>query len=114
MPLSETKLTLFRKLIETKLSEISLENDLGHESQSVVTLDQQAVGRLSRMGALQSQAMAKAQQARRDIMAQRLQAALERLETGEFGECEDCGEWIAQKRLEFAPAATKCISCASG
>ncbi|MEP2028951.1 MAG: TraR/DksA C4-type zinc finger protein [Paracoccaceae bacterium] len=112
--MNETKLKLFKKLIEAKLSELTQEDTLGRESQSVVTLDQQSVGRLSRMDALQSQAMAKAQQGRRDILAQRLRAALARLDSGDFGECEDCGEWIAPKRLEFDPAATKCISCASG
>ena len=111
---NETKLKRFRKLIETKLSELSREDALGRDSQSVVTLDQQAVGRLSRMDALQAQAMAKAQQTRRDIMTRRLQAALARLDTDAYGECEDCGECIAEKRLEFDPAATKCISCASG
>lgn len=111
---NQTKLKQFRKLIETKLSELSQEDALGRGSQSIVTLDQQAVGRLSRMDALQSQAMAKAQQTRRDIMAQRLRAALVRVDTDEYGECEDCGQGIAQKRLEFDPAATKCISCASG
>ena len=114
MSMNETNLKLFRKLIETKLSELDQEDTLGRESQSIVTLDQQSVGRLSRMDALQSQAMAKAQQGRRDILAQRLHAALARLDAGEFGECVDCGEWIAQKRLEFDPAATKCITCASG
>ncbi len=111
---NQTKRERFKKLIETKLSELSQEDALGRDSQSVVALDQQAVGRLSRMDALQSQAMAKAQQTRRDIMAHRLRAALARADTDSYGECEDCGDAIAQKRLEFDPAATKCISCASG
>lgn len=111
---NKNNLKWFGTLIETKLSELAQENALGQDSQSVVALDQQAVGRLSRMDALQSQAMAKAQQSRRDIMVQRLRAALARVEADEYGECEDCGDAIAQKRLEFDPAATKCISCASG
>jgi DnaK suppressor protein len=111
---NQTNLKRFKKLIETRLSELSQENALGRNSQSVVTLDQQAVGRLSRMDALQSQAMAKAQQTRRDIMAQRLRSALARVNADDYGECEDCGEWIAPKRLELDPTATKCISCASG
>jgi DnaK suppressor protein len=79
-----------------------------------VELDQQAVGRLSRMDALQNQAMARAQQSRRDTEARRLRTALHRIETGEFGWCEDCGEAIPARRLELDPAAIRCVSCASG
>lgn len=87
---------------------------LGAESQAVVALDQQAVGRLSRMDALQGQAMAQAQQGRRDIARKRIAAALARVETGDFGYCADCGEEIAPARLELDPAAPLCISCARG
>ena len=80
----------------------------------MVELDQQAVGRLSRMDALQNQAMAKAQQARRDQQVRRLQAALIRIDGGEFGYCEDCGDKIPHGRLDLDLAASKCVSCASG
>ncbi|MFC3118290.1 TraR/DksA family transcriptional regulator [Jhaorihella thermophila] len=80
----------------------------------MVQLDQQSVGRLSRMDALQNQAMAKAQQARRDLESRRLRAALARIDEGEFGWCEDCGEEIPIRRLELDPAATRCVSCAAG
>jgi len=104
----------FQSLIHARLNEIALENQLGQAAQSVVQLDQQAVGRLSRMDALQNQAMAKAQQSRRDVNARRLKTALSRIDQDEYGYCEDCGEEIARKRLELDPAAAKCISCASG
>ena len=80
----------------------------------MVELDQQSVGRLSRMDALQNQAMALAQQTRRDLQVLRLTAALARIDEGEYGFCEDCGEAIMLKRLELDPSVTRCISCASG
>ena len=104
----------YRKLIEQQLAALEEEDRLGHDGQSVVTLDQQAVGRLSRMDALQSQAMAKANQTRRDVKKASLYQALERLDEGEFGYCNDCGDDIAPKRLEFDPSVTRCISCATG
>lgn len=107
-------ITRFRALIRDRLAAIKAENQLGQEAQSVVQLDQQSVGRLSRMDAIQNQAMAVAQQNRRDIQTRRLMAALTRIDEDEFGYCEDCGEDIAQKRLELDPSVTKCISCASG
>lgn len=112
--LNETEVRHFSRLIRTRLRELDSENALGQQGQSIVELDQQAVGRLSRMDALQNQAMSLAQQNRRDQQARLLLEALVRIEEGEFGYCEDCGEDIAQKRLELNPAATKCISCASG
>ena len=111
---NETKLARFEALIRARLNQIATQNDLGPEGQAVVELDQQSVGRLSRMDALQNQAMAQAQQARRDAEARRLRAALERIAEGEFGYCEDCSDEIALRRLELNPAATRCVSCASG
>ena len=104
----------FRSLIEARLAALAEEDALGAEGQKTVELDQQAVGRLSRMDALQVQAMAKATQARRDAEARRLRAALVRIEEGEFGYCEDCGEEIVHGRFELDPAATRCVGCAAG
>lgn len=112
--MNDAKKSRLRKVIAARLAELDEENALGREGQSTVTLDQQSVGRLSRQDALLSQSMAKATQARRDQEAMRLRQALERLESEDFGYCEDCGEEIAAKRLAFDPSVTRCISCASG
>ncbi|MFN3970593.1 MAG: TraR/DksA family transcriptional regulator [Gemmobacter sp.] len=79
-----------------------------------VELDQQSVGRLSRMDALQGQAMAAATEARRRARAGALRAALSRLQAGEFGWCETCGEPIPAARLATDPCLTRCVSCAGG
>ena len=103
----------FRDLIAERLAELDAEDVLGAAGQATVTLDQQAVGRLSRMAALQPQAMAQATGARRMTERRRLNEALARIDTGEFGFCEDCGETIAKGRLQLDPAATRCVECAS-
>lgn len=82
------------------------------ENRATVMLDQQSVGRLSRMDALQGQAMAKAEEDRRQLMIRRIDAALARLAREEYGECIECGEWIPVKRLEWDPTVLKCIDCA--
>ncbi len=112
--MNESERTHFETRIRERLAELQQMSASGQQSQAVVELDQQAVGRLSRMDALQNQAMAKAQQANRDMETRRLLAALERLEAGEFGYCEDCGERIPDGRLNLDLAASKCVSCASG
>ncbi|KJS38457.1 MAG: hypothetical protein VR70_09835 [Rhodospirillaceae bacterium BRH_c57] len=78
-----------------------------------VELDQQAVGRLSRMDAMQVQAMAVATHERRLREIARIDAALKRLDDGDFGYCVSCDEPIAAKRLDLDPAVPTCIKCAN-
>lgn len=42
-----------------------------------------------------------------------VQDALRRIENGTYGECDDCGEEIDEKRLEAVPYATLCMKHAS-
>ncbi len=104
----------FRELISQKLIQLREKILSAADSTKTVELDQQSVGRLSRMDALQQQAMAIALEKRREIEITRLQNALSRIAEDEFGYCEECGENIPPKRLEIDPATTRCVSCASG
>ncbi|KEZ75948.1 TraR/DksA family transcriptional regulator [Salinisphaera hydrothermalis] len=88
------------------------ESQRSQSQRATVELDQTTTGRLSRMDALQSQAMAQATERRRAIQLQRIEQALKRLDEGGYGECIVCGEWIGKGRLELDPAALKCIECA--
>jgi DnaK suppressor protein len=85
----------------------------GDESAQVVELDQSKMGRLSRMDAMQAQAMAQASSNRRKAMLVKIAAALKRIEDDEYGLCHRCDEPINPKRLEFDPTAIYCIECAS-
>ena len=76
-------------------------------------IDQQSVGRLSRMDAIQVQAMAEETARRREVEIRRIDMALSRIAAGEYGWCTSCGEAIALKRLENDPATPLCIDCAS-
>ena len=82
-------------------------------SAEVVELDQSKVGRLSRMDAMQAQAMAQASAQRREQMLRQITAALGRIDRDEYGDCQTCDESINEKRLDFDPTATLCINCAS-
>lgn len=83
------------------------------EGRKPVALDQTMVGRLSRMDALQGQAMEAAVEARRHGRIRAIDAALRRMEEGEFGWCADCGGFIGFGRLDSDATAMRCISCAS-
>jgi DnaK suppressor protein len=89
--------------------------DIAHistDSSSIVTLDQSRVGRLSRMDALQAQALSVAADGRRKLELERIRLALDRVDEGDYGYCEKCGEGIARARLSIDPAAEYCVSCA--
>lgn len=83
------------------------------EAADTVQLDQQKVGRLSRMDAMQMQAMARAEAGRAQVMLKQIEAALSRLNRGEYGYCAKCGEEIVTARLEAAPATPFCQQCAA-
>ncbi|MEM7292841.1 MAG: TraR/DksA C4-type zinc finger protein [Pseudomonadota bacterium] len=85
----------------------------GAQASKTVELDQSRVGRLSRMDALQEQAMSQERERRRTLELKAIAAALQRLDAGEFGECIECGEDIAAARLEFNPSVALCLECAS-
>ncbi|MGS4884018.1 TraR/DksA family transcriptional regulator [Roseibium sp. MB-4] len=93
-------------------AELESFSEISEDARATVMLDQQAVGRLSRMDALQGQAMAQASERQRRADIQRIEAALKRLDEGEYGYCAQCGEDITTKRLEVDPAAAFCIRCA--
>lgn len=42
----------------------------------------------------------------------RIDAALARVEAGEYGDCVQCGKQIAEKRLQLLPDTPFCANCA--
>ena len=87
-------------------------SEAAKENRKPVALDQQSVGRLSRMDSLQVQAMDKAQDAARQKKRLTIKAALKRLDAGDYGYCVTCDEPIGEKRLDLDPSVPLCISCA--
>lgn len=101
-----------QQLLKQKQTLLELQST-GDDASQTVALDQTSVGRLSRMDALQGQAMSKERARRRDIELQQINAALGRIESGNFGYCSSCDEIIASKRLALNPAVPLCIDCAN-
>ena len=76
-----------------------------------VELDQQSMGRLSRMDAIQQQNMSLATEANRKKRIVQIYSALKRIEKGDFGYCNFCGEEIPKKRLLIDPTVLRCVIC---
>lgn len=103
-----------RKALEARLEELERLDAISAEGRAPVMLQQDSVGRLSRIDAMQQQAMAQAEERRRKAERTRIRSALERLEQGEWGWCIRCGEEIAQGRLKTDPSLANCANCAAG
>ena len=102
----------YRALLIEKLEQLSALSDIGNEAAKPVELDQTRVGRLSRMDALQAQAMSVEAKRRREQEVMQIKSALERIDEANYGDCLACYEPIAEARLKLNPAVLFCIKCA--
>lgn len=89
-----------------------LQQLLEHSSDGAqpVSLDE-PIGRLSRMDAMQQQSMVQANRRTAQTRLTRIEAALRRHESGEYGLCVECEEEIGYARLKAQPEAPFCIDC---
>jgi RNA polymerase-binding transcription factor len=106
-------LPFFKERLAERLIELNELAETGDAAAEPVELDQTRVGRLSRMDAMQAQAMSIATKHRREGEVLRINAALERINNGHFGNCLECDEPISTARLKFEPSTLLCISCAA-
>lgn len=102
-----------RKRLTEERAALLAESAAAEAERRPVELDQQSVGRLSRMDAMQVQAMAQATEQRRQLRLRVIDAALARLDAGTWGECVRCGEEIEPRRLALDLAAPLCADCAA-
>ncbi len=111
--MTDNELQEYKNILLAEQKELIQLKENAQESTRTVDLDQSSVGRLSRMDAMQSQAMALEGRRRREIQLTRIAAALERIEEGEFGYCAACEEEINVRRLQVDPANPFCVECAA-
>ena len=103
----------FRKRLFDRREELKQVIQASAETRSETELDQQRVGRLSRMDAIQQQAMEDETGRRRDQELTRIATALKRVDDHVYGYCTACDGPIAYQRLDNDPATPLCIECAS-
>ena len=102
-------LNFFRKLLNSRLQELLMEAEKtkntvkGTEESSSDPMDQ-ASDQLERDFLLRLRD-------RESKLMVKIKEALEKIESGTFGVCEECGQQISLKRLRARPMATLCIDC---
>ena len=110
--MTKHKLDHFEEVIRQEVDQLKGLSERSKVSRAPVMLDQQSVGRLSRVDAITQQSMELATEDRRQFRLMALYAALKRIEAGSYGYCFKCDEEIPTDRLKFDPAVTMCVECA--
>ena len=108
--LTDEDLIYFKDRLLAMRREIHMLMETGDSETAPVKLDQTSVGRLSRMDAMQRQAMAQETERRRHNDLRKIEAALKRIEEGEYGYCVNSGDLIPRARLELDPAAATTVA----
>lgn len=110
--ISKAHIAQMKKFLQDRQKELGNLMEAHEDEQNPVEPNKGDMGRLSRMDAMQIQAMAEETARRRDLELHRIGAALERIEEEEYGLCVSCGQAIPPKRLENDPATPTCVDCA--
>lgn len=111
--LSQHQLEELRALLVARQQELEAQLLITDSSTKPVTLDQQSVGRVSRIDAIQQQQMAIANQKQANQILKQVELALNRMDSEDYGICLQCLETIAFARLQAQPFADLCLGCQS-
>ena len=103
MTKASADLKALRAALVERLEGLRAASETTAENRVPVELDQTSVGRLSRMDAMQVQAMAVATERRRAEEAARVEVAILRIDEDEYGYCVMSGEPIGYRRLKARP-----------
>lgn len=99
--------------VEEELATLAVDIERLTEQTQPIPPDR-AIGRLTRMEAIQSKSIAEAGLRTAKARVRKLQRALQNLnENPDFGICQVCEEPIPVKRLLLVPESTRCVPCAS-
>ena len=110
--LNSNELEARRRALVKLRDELTELVDSSAEGVKPVDLDQ-PIGRISRVDAIQQQKMLAANRQAAQQRRRQVEAALDRIDAEEYGECQSCGEEIEPRRLEAQPEAPLCLECQS-
>lgn len=114
MGLTEQQLDAIREDLLAIARRLERSLKLSADAARPVQLDQTAVGRLSRMDAMQNQHVTKDLEQREHARHAQVQEALRRIDEGRYAVCEGCGGHIPFERLLVFPETVRCAGCGRG
>ncbi len=103
----------FKDIIESELTLLKIEIAATEEDSKPTITPDSAIGRISRVEAIQSRHIGEASVRARKARAMQLERALTLVDKEEYGLCVACEEPIPLARLRLIPEATLCVICAA-
>src|SRR4051812_22594388 len=113
-PLRADQLSMVRDELLRSLNKLERSLKISGESARPRDLEQDTVGRLSRIDALQNAGLTANLQERERSQLRQVADALRRIEDGTYGLCNGCGVTIPMERLMVFPEPRACGKCARG
>ena len=99
--------------IESELTQLKEELAATEESSKPAVTPDSAIGRISRVEAMQNRHIGEASARARKARIGRLEHALATIDDEDYGLCVACEEPIPLARLRLIPEATHCVACAA-
>jgi DnaK suppressor protein len=109
--MTASELDIFRAQLVQLKGEIEASLNVVSAADSSISPDN-AIGRLTRMEAIQAQSISEAGKGRQKIRLALVERALKAVEDGNYGLCALCGEKIQTGRLKIRPESRVCMRCA--
>jgi len=111
--LTDEQIAELRRDLLALRDELEAQQARGADGTKVVAPDD-ALGRLTRLDAMQQQGMAIEERRRREVRLKQIAAALDAIETEDYGFCRRCNEPIGYRRLKAKPESPFCVPCTGG
>lgn len=103
----------FKSLIESEIVRLKEELSIAKKDSNTTVTPDNAIGRISRVDAMQNRHISEASFQARKVRIERLKQSLLDVEEEDYGYCQACEEPIPMGRMKLIPEATLCVSCAS-
>ena len=107
--MDEKQIEFFRNELNNRLDNLLSQANI--VVSELLSQNGQEIEYLDRASAYADQSLKLKIRTRESRLIKKLKQALERIENGTYGICEECEEEITIKRLEARPVTTKCIDC---
>ncbi|MBI5075321.1 MAG: TraR/DksA family transcriptional regulator [Nitrospirae bacterium] len=109
--MNKTEIEQFKHKLLSLRSELQDLEKASIEAAKPVELDQAGMGRLSLMSAMIAQRRSEEGSRLPQRQLLKIEGALRRIESGEYGKCFMCEEDIEAQRLSVDPTDTRCMKC---
>ena len=111
MPMKKKELKRFKELLGEGRVELTKITDATKERATMVVSPDDLADEVDLASTESDQSMSLRLRDRERILLHKIDKALEKIEDGTYGVCEQCGEDIGAKRLEARPVTDLCIRC---